>query len=202
MRAFGSSSELSKAQLRDAPVHWPRASALDVSLQALDGVGPKLAEVAADAGLATIGDLLTRFPHRHRDRQIVPVASLEPKQQASIAVEVLGNAPRPFRRRGLSILSVKVGDESGAIRATWFNQPWLAPKLTEGARLLLTGSLDKRGFRVSEYEFMADGPRVLSQEEGGTAGEGVLDPPPPAPPAGEARLVPVHPATETLKAQR
>jgi ATP-dependent DNA helicase RecG len=204
VRAFASTSELTEAQLRDAPLHWPRTSALDVSLQALDGVGPKLAEVAADAGLATIGDLLTRFPHRHRDRQIVPVASLEPKQQASIAVEVLGNAGRPFRRRGLSILSVKVGDESGTVRATWFNQPWLASKLTEGTRLLLTGSMDKRGFRVSEYEFIAVGPRVLSQGEGGTAGSprAVLDPPPPVPPTGDAALVPVHSGTEQLKPQR
>jgi ATP-dependent DNA helicase RecG len=175
VRAFASTAELTKAQLRDAPLRWPRVSALDVSLQALEGVGPKLAEVAADAGITTVGDLLVRFPHRHRDRQIVPVASLEPKQQASIAVEVLGNAGRPFRRRGLSILSVKVGDESGAIRATWFNQPWLASKLTEGTQMLLTGSADKRGFRVSEYELSGD------------AGEG---------------LVPIHPGTEQLKAQR
>jgi ATP-dependent DNA helicase RecG len=175
VRGFASSSELTEAQLREAPVHWPRVSALDVSLQALGGVGPKLAEVAAEAGLATVGDLLTRFPHRHRDRQIVPAASLEPKQQATIAVEVLADASRPFRRKGLSILSVKVGDESGTVRATWFNQPWLAPKLTEGTQLLLTGSADKRGFRVSEYEFSGD------------ASEG---------------LMPVHPGTEQLKPQR
>ncbi|HEY6781068.1 MAG TPA: ATP-dependent DNA helicase RecG, partial [Thermoleophilaceae bacterium] len=162
-------------ELRDAPVHWPRPSALDVSLQALEGVGPRLAETAAEAGIATVGDLLTRFPHRHRDRQVVAVASLEPKQQATIAVEVLTSAGRPFRRRGLSILSAKVGDESGSLRATWFNQPWLAPKLTEGTRLLLTGSAGKRGFAVSEYEF------------GGDPSEGLL---------------PVHPGTEQLKAQR
>jgi ATP-dependent DNA helicase RecG len=175
VRAFASTAELTRAQLRDPSLRWPRVSALDVSLQALEGVGPKLAEVAADAGIATVGDLLVRFPHRHRDRQIVPVASLEAKQQASIAVEVLGNAGRPFRRRGLSILSVKVGDESGTTRATWFNQPWLASKLTEGTQMLLTGSADKRGFRVSEYEFS------------GEAAEG---------------LVPIHPGTEQLKAQR
>jgi ATP-dependent DNA helicase RecG len=175
VRAFAGASELTQAQLRDASLRWPRVSALDVSLQALEGVGPKLAETAADAGIATVGDLLSRFPHRHRDRQIVPVASLVPKQQASIAVEVLANAGRPFRRRGLSILSVKVGDESGTTRATWFNQPWLAPKLTEGTQMLLTGSADKRGFRVSEYEFSGD------------ASEG---------------LVPIHPGTEQLKAQR
>ncbi len=204
MRAFASKSALTEAQLRGAPVHWPRPSALDVSLQSLVGVGPKLAETAADAGIVTVGDLLLRFPHRHRDRTIVPIASLEQKTQATILVEVLGNAGRPFRRRGLSILSVKVGDESGSVRATWFNQPWLAQKLTEGTRMLLTGSADKRGFRVSEYEFIGGGPRVLSQEKGGTAGSprAVLGPPAPTPPAGEASLVPVHPGTEGLKPQR
>jgi ATP-dependent DNA helicase RecG len=146
-----------------------------MSLQVLDGVGPRTAEAAEAAGLATVGDLLLRFPHRHRDLTVVSVASLEQKQQATIAVEVLGNAPRPFRRRGLTIVGVKVGDDSESVRATWFNQPWIAPKLTPGARLLLTGSLDKRGFRVSEYEF-SDAP-----SEG---------------------LVSVHPATEQLKAQK
>jgi ATP-dependent DNA helicase RecG len=180
VRGFASSSELTKAQLRKAPVRWPRTSALDVSLEALEGVGPKLAKAAAEAGLATVGELLTRFPHRHRDRQVVPVAALELKQPATIAVEVLANASRPFRRKGLSILSVKVGDDSGTVRATWFNQPWLAPKLTEGTQLLLSGSADKRGFRVSEYEFMVGSPRVLSGGGGGEAGR--PPPPPPIPP--------------------
>jgi ATP-dependent DNA helicase RecG len=208
-RSFAGASELTKEQLLDCPVHWPRPSALDISLEVLEGVGPKLAAAAAEAGIGTVGDLLLRFPHSHRDRTIVPVATLEPKRQATVLVEVLGS-PSNFRRRGLSILSVKVGDESGSIRATWFNQPWVAQKLSPGASLLITGSKDKRGFRVSEYEVMASQPRVLSQ------GEGVLKtdspvrtppppppPPPPAPPAGGAqKLMPVHPATEQLKAQR
>jgi ATP-dependent DNA helicase RecG len=177
---------------------------LDVSLEALEGVGPKLAEAAREAGVATVGDLLMRFPHSHRDRTVIPVATLVPGKKATIRVEVLADASRPFRKRGLSILTVKVGDESGSVRATWFNQPWLAPKLTAGTPLLLTGSRDKRGFRVSEYE-------VLSAA--GPVGAGDPPPPPvakasgvvpPTPPPAEEeqRLVPVHPATEQLKAQR
>ena len=204
MRAFASTVELTPTQLRDAPVRWPRPSVLDVSLQGLEGVGPKTAEVATKAGVATVGDLLLRFPHSHRDRTIVPLASLEPGQKGTIAVEVLGNASRPFRRRGLSIVGVKVGDDSRTVRASWFNQPWVAQKLTVGTRLLLTGSLGKRGFQVSEYEFVAAGPRVLSEGEGGTAGSprAVLDPPHPPPPAGEAELVPVHPLAEGLRAKQ
>jgi hypothetical protein len=60
--------------MREAPVHWPRPSALDVSLAGLRGVGPKLAGAAREAGIATVGDLLLRFPHSHRDRTIVPVS--------------------------------------------------------------------------------------------------------------------------------
>ncbi|HSS04664.1 MAG TPA: ATP-dependent DNA helicase RecG [Solirubrobacterales bacterium] len=181
-RSFAGASELTPQRLRDAPVRWPRPDALDVSLDALEGVGSKLAEAAADAGIATVGDLLLRFPHSHRDRTIVPVSSLEPKKQATVRVEVQGGRASTFRRRGLSITSVKVGDETGSVRASWFNQPWVAQKLTEGTQLLITGSRDKRGFRVSEYELMAPGPPVQ---------------------AGEAqKLVPVHPATEQLKAQR
>ena len=204
VRAFGGASDLTPAQLRDAPVHWPRPNALDVSLQALEGVGPKTAEAAASAGIATVGDLLLRFPHRHRDRTVVPIAGLELKQQATIAVEVLGNTPRPFRKRGLSIVGVKVGDGSDTIRATWFNQPWVAAKLVPGTQLLLSGTLGKRGFVVSEYEFIGAGPRVLSEGEGGTAGNprAVLDPPHPPPPAGESELVPVHPLTEGLRAKQ
>ena len=178
MRSFAGASELSPAQLRGAPVHWPRPSALGISLGALRGVGPRLTEAAREAGISTVGELLLRFPHSHRDRTIVPVAELEPDGGGTIEVEVVGATPRPFRRRGLSITSVKVGDESGSLRATWFNQPWVAPKLQPGARLLLTGSRDKRGLRVSEYEFLA--------AEGGA----------------EEGLVPVHPATEKLKPQR
>ncbi len=179
-RSFAGASELTREQLLDCPVHWPRPSALDISLEALEGVGPKLAAAAGEAGIGTVGDLLLRFPHSHRDRTIVPVAGLEPKRQATILVEVLGS-PSNFRRRGLSILSVKVGDDSGSVRATWFNQPWVAQKLSPRASLLITGSKDKRGFRVSEYEVMAEGGPARSSS---------------------GSLVPVHPATEALKAQR
>jgi ATP-dependent DNA helicase RecG len=207
VRAFASTAELTPAQLRDASVRWPRPSRLDRPLTTLAGVGPKLAETAADAGIETLGDLLWRVPHSHRDRTVVPVADLEPEKQATIRVEVLADAGRPFRRRGLSILTVKVGDDSGAVRATWFNQPWLASKFTAGTRLLLTGSRDKRGFRVSEYELVsappAGGADLGDHPEEASATAGVVAPDRRQDPrAGAQKLVPVHPATERLKPQR
>jgi ATP-dependent DNA helicase RecG len=177
VRCFGGERELSRAELRDAPVHWPRPSVLDVSIEALDGVGPKMAAAAAEAGIRTIGDVLLHFPRSHRDRTVRPLGELEDGQTGTVLVEVLGQKPRPFRRRGPTIVSVKVGDDSGHVRATWFNQPWVADKLNPGTRLLLTGKLSKRGFGVSEYELVSEG-------------------------EPSSDFVPVHSATEALRPQR
>ena len=201
-RGFAGASALTRAQLRDAPVHWPRPSVLDVGLQVLDGVGPKLAEAAAEAGISTVGDLFMRVPRSHRDRRIEPLGEVEPGRQGTVLVAVLGSRPRPFRRRGLSIVSVKVGDDSGFAMATWFNQPWVAEKLVPGAALLLTGSRDKRGFRVSEYEFVSS---AGGADGGGPRTDTLARPQAPLQsrqdPRAEA-LVPVHPATEKLRPQR
>jgi ATP-dependent DNA helicase RecG len=178
VRSFAGARELGRADLLGAPVHWPRPSVLDVSLRALEGVGPKLAEAAAEAGIHSVGDVLTRFPHSHRDRTVRPLGELEPGETGTVLVTVLGAKPRPFRKRGLSITSVKVGDESGEVRATWFNQPWIAEKLVPGTQLLLTGKLGKRGLGVGEYEIVGDAEEPASG------------------------FVPVHPATEALRAQK
>jgi ATP-dependent DNA helicase RecG len=200
VRSFAGARELSRADLLAAPVHWPRPSVLEVSIGGLAGVGPKLSTAAAEAGIHTVGDVLYRFPHSHRDRTIQPLADLDDGQTGTVLVEVLGSKPRPFRRPGLTITSVKVGDDSAHAKATWFNQPWVADKLNPGTRLLITGKLTKRGLGVTEYE-------VLPDAGGGGEGPGTdaparpQDPPPRQDPRPGA-YVPVHPATEALKAQR
>ena len=182
LRAFAGARELSPADLREAPVHWPRPSVLDVGLQALDGVGPKSAQAAAEAGIATIWDLLLRLPRRHRDMQLRPLTEIGVGETGTALVEVLGAQPRPFRKGRLTFVGVKVGDASGHLRATWFNQPWVAGKLTPGARLLVTGKRSERGLAVNQWELVSAG----EDEEA---------------PAGGS-FVPIHPATENLRPQK
>jgi ATP-dependent DNA helicase RecG len=181
-RSFAGARELGRAELLDAPVHWPRPSVLDQGLGALKGVGPKTAEAAAAAGLRTVGDLLFHIPRRHRDLRIRELADVTPGETATVQVEVQGNQPRPFRKGRLRMVSVKVGDATDHVRATWFNQPWVAGKLTPGAQLLITGKRSPKGFAVNEWEHLSDAPPRQ-------------DPQP-------ATLVPRHSSPETLRPQQ
>jgi len=180
VRSFAGARGLDRADLLDAPVHWPRPSVLEQGLGALKGIGPKTAEAAAGAGIRTVGDLLFHVPRRHRDLRIRQLGDLQPGETATISVEVQGAQPRPFRKGRLRMVSVKVGDESGHVRATWFNQPWVASKLTPGIALLLTGKYSGKGFAVREWE-------LASGDGGEERGDG---------------LVPLHGATEAIRPQQ
>jgi ATP-dependent DNA helicase RecG len=202
VRAFAGDRELSRGELLAAPVHWPRPSVLEVGLGALKGVGPKTAEAAAEAGLRTIGDLLFHIPRRHRDLRIRELEEVQPGETATVQVEVQGSQPRPFRRGRLRMVSVKVGDGTSHVRATWFNQPWVASKLVPGTELLLTGKRSDKGLAVSEWELLSSSPSA--------GGEGAGDPEHPAQgspniPTGDPQpdaLVPIHSSTENLRRQQ
>ncbi len=211
MRSFAGLEELDPVGLREAPVHWPRPSALEISLRALGGVGPRIAEAAAEAGIETLGDVLARVPHSYRDRgQVATLAELEIGESATVQVEVRRASLRRPRRQGMTILEVSVSDSTATVKASWFNQPWLAERMAPGARLLLVGELDKRGFRVAEFEFLAEQPPQsgeASENPDLTASSSRRKTPRgslgPAPPGIHATgLVGVHPGTEKLKPQR
>jgi ATP-dependent DNA helicase RecG len=200
--AFAGKEPLDRGEMLEASIHWPRPSVLEVGLGALEGVGPKTTESAAAAGIRTIGDLLFHIPRRHRDLRVRQLGDLQPGETATISVEVQGSQPRPFRRGRLRMVSVKVGDETGHVRATWFNQPWIASKLLPGTALLLTGKYSGRGFAVREWELAGQPDHASS-----ASGEGAGDPEHPAQGSPNSprqdpqpeTLVPIHGATEAIR---
>jgi ATP-dependent DNA helicase RecG len=201
-RAFASKEPLDRAAMLSAAVHWPRPSVLAQGLGALKGVGPKTAQAAAEAGIRTVGDLLFHVPRRHRDLRIRQLGDLQPGETATISVEVQGAQPRPFRKGRLRMVSVKVGDASGHVRATWFNQPWVASKLAPGTALLLTGKYSGRGFAVREWEHLSDAPSAGGEGAGDAEHPAQASPNSPRRDPQPETMVPIHGATETLRSQQ
>jgi ATP-dependent DNA helicase RecG len=57
------------------------------------------------------------------------------------------------RARGrLTIVEATVADDSGSIKAVWFNQPWVADQLEPGARVRLIGTVRRGSFSVRSHE--------------------------------------------------
>ena len=153
----------------------------------LPGVGPAAAKRLGKLGIETTHDLLEHLPFDHRDYEgRRTVAELAIGEEATVLVKVRGCRVRPTRRRRLQIVEASVADETGPLRAVWFNQAYLVDQLTEGTVVLLRGRLesgrDGPTFRVSDHEIARAGDEALGRHTTG--------------------LVPVYPATEGLSARR
>jgi ATP-dependent DNA helicase RecG len=146
--AFASSRPLEAAELLQAPVRYPRPSQL---LRRLRFDGPKAERAAASLGLGTIGDLLEHLPRDRREARAV--SQLVAGETATVVVEVRSIASRPVRRRGMRpLVEATVADESATMKATFFNQPWLAKRYPAGTRLVLHGKYEARNrFRVQGH---------------------------------------------------
>ena len=91
-------------------------------------------------GIKTVHDLLWHFPTRYEDfTKIYPIAELEPGQQATITGVVEEIQSKHSWRRAMSIVEATIADESGSIRAVWFNQPYVANVLKVGRMANLAG---------------------------------------------------------------
>ncbi len=135
LRSFGSALSLTPTELLITPTRIPRPSRLEAPIALAAG---KLADGLRALGIETVGALLEHLPRDRREARAI--AQLRPGEQATVAVEVETIAARPVRRRGMRpLVEATVFDETGAMGAAFFNQPWLVDRYRPGTRLLLHG---------------------------------------------------------------
>lgn len=115
---------------------------LSEPLDQLHGIGPKFLTKLKKLNIETVKDLLWHFPARYEDfSQIYRIADLEPNQEATIRGEVKEIGGRRTWRRHLFIVEALISDESGSIRAVWFNQPYIRNVLRPGRIINLSGKV-------------------------------------------------------------
>jgi ATP-dependent DNA helicase RecG len=146
--AFSTVQPLGHAELAAAPIRYPRPSRL---ARPLDVEGAKAEQAAQSLGLLTVGDLLAHLPRDRREARAV--AELVAGETATVVVAVRSIASRSVRRRGMRpLVEATVGDDTGVMKATFFNQPWLVQRYPAGTRLVLHGKYEARNrFRVQGH---------------------------------------------------
>ncbi|MBI2093525.1 MAG: ATP-dependent DNA helicase RecG [Candidatus Omnitrophica bacterium] len=106
------------------------------------GVGPARMEQLARLGIETLEDACYYAPRRYEDRScFAPIRNLVPGKTATIHGTVLSCTLTRIRA-GRSLVKAELGDETGVLQVTWFNQPYLVRQLKVGERLILYGKVE------------------------------------------------------------
>jgi ATP-dependent DNA helicase RecG len=120
------------------------SAALDASIIVLPSVGPRHASTLSRLGISTLRDMLYYFPRRYDDyTQLKPINRLWYGEEVTVIGTVQNIVNRTIRSGHFQVVEALVSDGTGALRITWFNQPWIAKRLRSGAQIALSGKIDQ-----------------------------------------------------------
>lgn len=132
-----------------------------MDLNNLKGIGEKTEKLFYKAGVEKVNDLLRYYP-RYYDvfEEPVLIRDLECDRTQAIKGTVVREVSVK-RVRNLQVVTGYLRDERGdAIKATWFNSPYLKGKLTIGSTFIF------RGFVKENYSnFSIEQPKIFGIEE-------------------------------------
>ena len=112
----------------------------ETSVQYLSGVGPVMLGKLQRLGIETVRDLLFYFPRRWDDFSKPQIISnLRIGDDAIIKAKIFQIKMSRTRRKWMSIIEALLTDDSGQIKAIWFNQPFLMKILKPGDEWLFAG---------------------------------------------------------------
>ena len=120
---------------------------IGMSVQFLKSVGPTRARALARLGVETVADLLQFYPRRYLDRSCThTVSQVRPGQEVTLTGEVLTAAERRTRRGG-TVQTVSIADETGVIFCVWFNMKYVLKQFRSGRRVTVSGTVQSHGRR-------------------------------------------------------
>src|SRR5438477_12138177 len=111
-------------------------------VQYVKGIGPRIAEILAAKGLATVDDLLHYLPFRYEDR-VNPrgIAELRAGEMATVIAEVRTSGL--FRTRRMPIFQMTAGQGRSRLKCTWFNGTYLRDRFKPGQMVALYGKVEE-----------------------------------------------------------
>src|ERR1035437_9194641 len=117
----------------------------DTPLSKITRVIEREAKALKKLGIETAGDLLRHFPVRYGDTSdIKNISNLERGQTAVVFGKITKLKMKKGFRSRIPMATAEVADESGHIQCVWFNQPYLAKMIPEGAFVRIEGKVSQR----------------------------------------------------------
>ncbi len=132
---------------------------LETELAKIGGIGQKFIEKLDKLKIKTVKELLWHFPFRYDDfSTVAKIIDLKANQAATVRAVVKRVSTRRSWKKKMVIVEALIADETGGIKAIWFNQPFIAKALIPGRRVNFAGKVafsnDEMFLQSPAYEMM------------------------------------------------
>ncbi|MFB6212924.1 MAG: ATP-dependent DNA helicase RecG [Candidatus Magasanikbacteria bacterium] len=112
-------------------------------LKNVNGVGEKFLPKLEKLGLKTVQDLLYHFPRKYKDfSETKKIDNLQEGEKITVEGQITDSNTRKSWKKKFIIFEIEITDETGSIKAVWFNQPYLQNVLERGQHVQLSGEVD------------------------------------------------------------
>ena len=139
---------------------------LQTEVRMVKGVGPQRAELLAERGIYTLGDLLNYLPFRYEDRiRFSKIKEVQPNGTYTLRARVMsGQAVRGMFGRD-AIYHLLVQDETGSLPCKFFHGGYLDGRLKPGQEVILHGRVDVDRLRPARREMVNPQIELVAGEE-------------------------------------
>jgi len=145
------------------------------------GVGDEVSKKLAVLGIHTIEELIDHLPRRYEDYS--EVAFIRDTKPGPITIKAtVKQAAGRYVRRGMHLTEAVLSDETGSLRAIWFNQPYRAAGLKQGSEYYFSGQFELSHQRM---QLMSPSAELVSDF-----------------PINTARIVPIYRETKGLTSKQ
>src|SRR6266849_2432304 len=123
---------------------------LSADVTAVPGVGASAAARLHHLGIRTVRDLLFYFPREHRDYSKLEKIVNIPFGEVTTTLGLIWDVENIRTSGGCVRTIATISDESGKLRVSWFNQPYLQKQLSaaKGSYLVVTGVKQRFGNKI------------------------------------------------------
>ena len=113
------------------------------------GIGSKLKDSYNKLGIYTARDLLFHIPFRYQDTSsIVTIEEFKEKGQGSFLAQIEDIKTTYFRKK---ITTLKVKDDTGTLRLSYFNQAYLEKSLDRESIYIFNAKITEKNGRKNIY---------------------------------------------------
>ncbi|MCK4355180.1 ATP-dependent DNA helicase RecG [Candidatus Parcubacteria bacterium] len=125
---------------------------LYTQIENLPGIGTVYQRKLKKIGIKTVRDILYHFPHRYENfSNIAPISKIKLQETVCVMGKILEIKNERTWKKRMTLTQAVIQDNTGAIRAVWFRQPYLTRTLKQGDNVCLAGkvSVDNSGAYLS-----------------------------------------------------